>query len=209
MIFSFLEYLNDLKNTQFRDNESLEVAVQCLQDSFAVDLNNEEQKGKYSIKPHNFLSVFQLGLVRKDELTKVVKDQLADTVLERKFQEYIDLLKSRGFFANSAEGSQEYQDKYNKAREKFFKNYAQAQAHPENTSTTTPDSSSNVNSPIHGISPSSPSPQLTPEQKAIAEDLKNQGNAKLSSGNFEEAATLYTQAIRSSGINAEYGEHKY
>ncbi len=53
-------------------SESLEVAIQCLSDSFTVSLSNEEDKKQFSIQPLTLPSVFALGLARKEQIESAI-----------------------------------------------------------------------------------------------------------------------------------------
>lgn len=67
MKFNYLCYYN--RNTASAEiAESLEVAIQCISDSFAVSLTNDEHKTQYSIQPLNLPGVFGLGLARKEQI---------------------------------------------------------------------------------------------------------------------------------------------
>jgi hypothetical protein len=75
VIFVFLEHLQDLKNEgkMTEDTlESVEVAMQCLNSSFGVDLNDEDARKKYSIKPHSLPTVLGLGLAGKEKLAQAL-----------------------------------------------------------------------------------------------------------------------------------------
>jgi small glutamine-rich tetratricopeptide repeat-containing protein alpha len=79
VVFAFLEYLQDLlkDNKIEEDNvEGVEVALQCLSATFGVDINNEEMKKKYSIKPHSLPTVLGLGLAGKDKLAKALEQMV-------------------------------------------------------------------------------------------------------------------------------------
>lgn len=49
-------------------SESLEVAIQCISDSFGVSLTNDEHKTQYSIHPLTLPAAFGLGLARKEQI---------------------------------------------------------------------------------------------------------------------------------------------
>ena len=75
VIFAFLEYLQDLKkDSKLSEDaiESVEVATQCLSSAFEVDLNDEDARKKYSIKPHSLSTVIGLGLAGKDKLAQAL-----------------------------------------------------------------------------------------------------------------------------------------
>jgi tetratricopeptide (TPR) repeat protein len=201
LVFNFLEYLQDVKNTNPDTAESLEVAIQCISDSFGLDVNNNDQQTRFSIKPLTLLSVFGLGLARKEQIEAALAQQLnaakqqqasaakppepapstaPDTEsLEQKFASYCEILKNKGYFGGAAEGSPDYQDRLNKARTKFYEKYGKPAA--------TEDQG------------------LTPEQRVkMAEEYKTQGNQKLSSQQYQQAIDLYTKAIDLDATNAIY-----
>lgn len=57
-----------------------------------------------------------------------------DQKAEEKFVEYIELLKKRGYFKNTEEGSAEYNERLQKARERYvFSNFSDCQDSSSNT----------------------------------------------------------------------------
>jgi tetratricopeptide (TPR) repeat protein len=108
-------------------------------------------------------------------------DESVDPVLEKKFEEYKELLTSRNYFANTAIGSPEYEERLYKAREKFFEKFKNEQG-----ATTTTPSTSTTNQPNLPVSE---------ETKKEADSFKVKGNELFRDGDYDKAIEMYTNAI--------------
>jgi hypothetical protein len=76
IVFNFLDFLQEIKNQNAFDEdsiESIEVATQCLSSAFKIDLSDKTQQQQYSIKPHSFQSIFELGLNGTQKITDAVE----------------------------------------------------------------------------------------------------------------------------------------
>ncbi|KAJ3342357.1 hypothetical protein HDU93_002473 [Gonapodya sp. JEL0774] len=64
LLFAIMEFLQDCKETVDADEkkESIDIALQCISDSFSLDLTDVAQQTLYSIKPLNLLSIFDVYL---------------------------------------------------------------------------------------------------------------------------------------------------
>eukprot|EP01127_Copromyxa_protea_P000538 TRINITY_DN10454_c0_g1_i1.p1 TRINITY_DN10454_c0_g1~~TRINITY_DN10454_c0_g1_i1.p1 ORF type:complete len:389 (-),score=115.34 TRINITY_DN10454_c0_g1_i1:149-1315(-) len=104
-----------------------------------------------------------------------------DQAAEAKFVEYIELLKKRGYFRNVEEGSADYNDRLQKARERFFVKYTPVNAPAAETSaSSTPD--------IHAA--------LSKEERVrLGDEHKVKANELLTKRQWEEAIKEYTIAI--------------
>lgn len=76
LVFSILEFLQTCiedGTVKPEEIESLEVATQCIGETFDVDITNEAQKRELSIKPANLLQIFNVFLKtqKKTQETKV------------------------------------------------------------------------------------------------------------------------------------------
>jgi len=208
LAFSILDFLQDARSAASADvSESLEVAIQCISDSFGVSLTSDEHKKQYSIQPLTLLAAFGLGLARKEQIEaalasanvspppavqpKQEPNQTSD--LDKKFTEYCKLLSDKGYFAGAAEGTPEYQTKYDKAKSKFFEKYQQPAAATPTAASSPPTTS-----------PTPASPQISDDNTKKAEEYKNLGNQKLSSHQYQDAVDFYTKAIEFDPNNAIY-----
>eukprot|EP00026_Physarum_polycephalum_P010426 Phypoly_transcript_10590.p1 GENE.Phypoly_transcript_10590~~Phypoly_transcript_10590.p1 ORF type:complete len:421 (+),score=97.55 Phypoly_transcript_10590:24-1286(+) len=206
LAFSILEFLQDSRSTASADvSESLEVAIQCISDSFGVSLSNETDKAQYSIQPLTLPAAFGLGLARKEQIEAALASANVpppatqvkqETELDKKFAEYCKLLSDKGYFTGTTEGTPEYQTKYDRAKAKFMEKYNQ----PAATTTASPPLVSSPPTP----SPSITSPKTSEENVKKAEEYKNLGNQKLSSHQYQEAVDYYTKAIEFDPNNAIY-----
>lgn len=117
---------------------------------------------------------------------KTVTSAQPSADFETKFAKYLSVLKDRNYFADAVEGTPEYQLLVDKARAKLL----------ERTEGVAPTAS--------GAASSAPSVPVSDETRQKAEDLKKQGNDKLTAKAFTEAIALYTEAIALVPDNAVY-----
>ena len=75
LVFAFLEFLTEKKQNfdtlaqkDEEKSESLEVAIQCLSDLFAIDLQNLSQRASLSLAPASLLDILQIYLKKKGSL---------------------------------------------------------------------------------------------------------------------------------------------
>lgn len=125
---------------------------------------------------------------------------------EFKFSQYIQSIKKKGYFNGVEPGSAEYEQRYNKARQKFL----------GTLSSTTTFTSSNppqqqAQQTQQQSQPQIPNtPQLTEEQKLEeAEKRKLEGNQKLQLKQYQEAIQSYSEAINLNPNNAIYYSNRY
>jgi len=156
--YNIIKYLKNLANK--KNDASLQTGVQYLQTALNLWVSDENDK----LYP------------MKDDLYKLIENSIASTssqkssessAVDSKFEEYKKILQSKNYFAGTTEGSKEYNDRLQKAKEKFYEKYK---------------SESNTNE----------SPE---DRKMRAEQLKNQGNEKFKKGDFNGAIQSYTDAI--------------
>jgi|UniRef100_A0A7S4FPT7 small glutamine-rich tetratricopeptide repeat-containing protein alpha len=90
-------------------DEELDVAVQCVSQHFEVELGNAEDK-----------NLCDTGLDLEEAVRAIVaKSGDSDAVKEQKLQEFIGILKQKGYFQGVEEGSPAYFERYEKAKQKF------------------------------------------------------------------------------------------
>ena len=82
LVFAFLEFLTEKKQKidtlaqkEEEKSESLEVAIQCLSDLFAIDLQNPSQKASLSLAPASLLDILQIYLKKKGSLQSTGHNQ--------------------------------------------------------------------------------------------------------------------------------------
>eukprot|EP01116_Phalansterium_solitarium_P001066 TRINITY_DN10864_c0_g2_i2.p1 TRINITY_DN10864_c0_g2~~TRINITY_DN10864_c0_g2_i2.p1 ORF type:complete len:419 (+),score=142.49 TRINITY_DN10864_c0_g2_i2:74-1330(+) len=201
LIFLLLEYLEDAKRALDEDQrESLEVATQCISSTYNVNLNNEDQTKKFSIKPQSLPAVVGLGLAGKERLAaaleqlhKKQQDASSDSDIESKFAAYMQAIKKKGFFAGVAPGSTDYELRFTRAREKFIEKYR------------TGGLDSAPSKPAEAAATKASDASLSPQQrKELAEKHKLEGNQQLQAKKFTEAAAEYSRAIELDPSNAIY-----
>jgi hypothetical protein len=86
--------------------------------------------------------------------------------IDKKFEDYKKILISKNYFAGTTEGSQEYNDRLQKAKEKFYEKY---KTDNPNTNTNTTSIGSDE------------------DKKKKSEELKVQGNEKFKLKDFDGA----------------------
>jgi len=102
--FSILKWLKKQGS-----DEELEAAVQCLSQHFQVKLDDAECKNACDV-----------GLDLEQAVHAIVaKSGDSDAVKEQKLQEFIGILKQKGYFQGVEEGSPAYFERYEKAKQKF------------------------------------------------------------------------------------------
>lgn len=90
-------------------DEELDVAVQCLSQHFDVKLDDAECK-----------NLCDTGLDLEEAVRAIVaKSGDSDAAKEQKLQEFIGILKQKGYFQGVEEGSPAYFERYEKAKQKF------------------------------------------------------------------------------------------
>eukprot|EP00998_Keelungia_sp_KM082_P002165 NODE_1261_length_1405_cov_61.541471_g1250_i0.p1 GENE.NODE_1261_length_1405_cov_61.541471_g1250_i0~~NODE_1261_length_1405_cov_61.541471_g1250_i0.p1 ORF type:complete len:414 (+),score=107.26 NODE_1261_length_1405_cov_61.541471_g1250_i0:78-1319(+) len=150
--FCVLQWLQKHKT---KEDEGLDVAMQCISEVFKVSATD------LSLDCGSSLETLIGEALEKKGSTET------DSVTQEKLNEFIQILKQKGYFDNLVEGSPEYQEKYETAKKKFQQR----------------------NNPYAGLT---------------AEQLKTQGNEKMTAGNFREAAQFYTKAIEADPTSAVY-----
>ena len=74
LALAITEYLSDCIKTQKvkgEGAESLEVAIQAINEAFGIDLDNSDQIKKLSIAPTSLASIFEIYLKTKGQMKKV------------------------------------------------------------------------------------------------------------------------------------------
>jgi len=139
LIYSVMKYLSEISEQKPDgvDLESLEVGLQCLNEAFGVDITSEEHKAKYAVSS-SLPVIFKAGLgIEKlqssdtplGSLVKRAMDAMSgnpapvektdEEIFEEKFQKYLTTLTDKGYFANCDQGSDEYNQRLEKARERL------------------------------------------------------------------------------------------
>jgi len=161
--YAILKYIKGLADKT--NDASLQTGVEYLSNGFNLYITPENDQ----LYTHDLPSIFYKAT-----------ETNYDPVLEKKFDEYKDLLTSRNYFANTTPGSAEYEERLRKAREKFFEKFKNEQSSNTTTTTTT----TNI-----------PDTPVSDEAKREAETLKVRGNEAFKGGDFQGAIDLYTSAV--------------
>jgi len=103
------------------------------------------------------------------------------------------MLKERGYFVGTVEGTPAYQALVDKARAKMLERTRGASGKSSGSGEAAASSAS-----------AAPGVEISDELRAKAEDLKTQGNAKMTAKDFPAAIRLYGEAIALVPTNAVY-----
>jgi hypothetical protein len=97
LVFAFCEFLEDATKTSglVEDHESLEVALQCLQAAFQINITDASQKKKYG--KTGLLQIFQRA-------TQNLQSSATDAEFEAEYLAYVDALVKKGYFEGCIEG---------------------------------------------------------------------------------------------------------
>jgi len=172
VVYAILEFLKDTLAEGVAYAESIEVAIQCLNEAFGFDSDNAEQRAKYSSKPLGLEDIFSAG---KAVLKAQASGQESEAQSEE-FLKFLESLKAKGFFAHTAEGTADYQERVKRAKAKWDERFS-SQAAPK---------------------------AEDDGKKKQAEELKNKANSKVSAKEYDEAIKLYSEAIALCPDNAVY-----
>lgn len=188
IIFSILEYLNELSKEQAAgklsefadlDAESLSVAIDCLSSTFGIDTSNAEHKQQYAQEP-KLRAIFNAQAGSVSNPTVVDDEEEKDP----KFESFLQLLSKRDYFKGVEPGSEAYQARLKEARARYEK---ATQQKAESTPSTAPKQC--------------PAQQLP---SGTAESWKVRGNEYLTSTppQPKEAVEAYSNAILLDDTNA-------
>eukprot|EP00735_Rhodelphis_limneticus_P006376 TRINITY_DN1877_c0_g1::TRINITY_DN1877_c0_g1_i1::g.14080::m.14080 TRINITY_DN1877_c0_g1::TRINITY_DN1877_c0_g1_i1::g.14080 ORF type:complete len:540 (+),score=164.15,sp/Q80W98/SGTB_RAT/38.16/2e-35,TPR_11/PF13414.1/4.3e-20,TPR_11/PF13414.1/0.00016,TPR_1/PF00515.23/0.004,TPR_1/PF00515.23/1.5e-06,TPR_1/PF00515.23/0.00014,TPR_1/PF00515.23/3.5e+03,TPR_2/PF07719.12/4.8e+03,TPR_2/PF07719.12/0.0049,TPR_2/PF07719.12/2.7e-05,TPR_2/PF07719.12/0.012,TPR_2/PF07719.12/5.2e+02,TPR_17/PF13431.1/0.58,TPR_17/PF13431 len=203
-----LDYLR--RTTASHTNMNTHELILQLAAALNVDLNNKALKEKYG--SHDLPDVYAAGLkalglnvTLGQETPKQAApekpaasepappvDAGADDIVV-KFRELVQSLEAKGYFKGTETGSEEYNSRLDKARQKFESKYGKL---PANANVTAPSSASTA-------APEEPEMSEN-EKKEKAEQLKAEGNRFLAAQEFEKAIESYTEAIALNHHNAIY-----
>lgn len=176
LVTSIVEFLDAYgkKSATTDQAESLQVALDCISDVFGLGSLAPEEKLKLSVRPLHLQQIFDAGLA-------LLVDNQPKVESQSEFKAFVDEVTRRGYFADVAEGTPEYQQRWEKLKEKFM------QARPMHSAAAA----------SHGgaaqVSPVSADDELKQQQLRInqAESLKNEGNALMVSKNYDGAIAAY------------------
>jgi hypothetical protein len=181
LVTSIVEFLDAFSKTSATPDQaaSLEVALECINDVFGLGSLTPEQKLKLSVRPLHLQQIFDAGLA-------FLVDNQPKVESQSEFKAFVDEVTRRGYFADVKEGTAEYQQRWDKLKEKFM------QARPMHSAAAA----------AHGgeaqISPVSADDELKQQQQRIseAERLKNEGNTLMQAKNYDGAiASCVTHAL--------------
>jgi tetratricopeptide (TPR) repeat protein len=158
--YNIIKYLKNLKN-----DAALQTGVQYI--STALNLfENEENDKKYGIQG-DIYPLLEKAFSGQQKPT--TNESSVSSDVDKKFEEYKKILQSKNYFSGTTEGTPEYEERVNKAKEKFYEKYKTQ----ETVTNESPD-----------------------ELKAKAEGLKNQGNDKFRNKDYLGAIQSYSEAIK-------------
>jgi len=165
-------------STQINDS-SLGTGYEYLSNYFNLVVNEENDK---IYGDHDLSSIFLSAIGEK-----------WSPELEEKFESYKKLLVNRGYFNDVKEGTKEYEERLNKARDRFYEKYSPKKGTNENNNETETETTTQEHAP--------PKParefkkDVSDEFKAGAEALKTKGNDFFKAGDYNNAIKSYSEAL--------------
>jgi len=169
------EYLQSLKESDDGKTpeqvNALETVLQLLQDNFpACNLSDPDNFKKFSHYPANLSSIITAGAEALD--LKTHRENYAAAKTDPKFESFMEVVASKGYFNGTEEGTIEYLQREAKVVSKF----QQKKKDEINNNAVSKEGS-----------------------EEEAEKMKNEGNKAINAKKYEEAKDFYTQALDLSG----------
>ncbi|TDH69526.1 hypothetical protein CCR75_003948 [Bremia lactucae] len=174
-LYNALAFVDKLKNRDGVNTQQVDEALPRLAEAFGLSMHDPELKRQLAINSDtSFDDIVAAGLkaLNLDTGTPSEVPSIAaeDPVVKKHpelWQKWVAKLESKGFFKDALPGSSEYTTRTNKALSKFKEKFGDV------------------------------TPELSKEEKEVkAEEVKAQGNAALSSQDYDGAATLYREALQ-------------
>jgi small glutamine-rich tetratricopeptide repeat-containing protein alpha len=163
VLVSILEYLQSVKDDAV-DGGNVENAIAILEEEFGLS-NQAESFKDHSYFPTTLGEIFEAGTGAVKAQT--YSDALAEAKSNGKFESFVEVVKSKGYFDGAEEDSVEYLKRNAKLLRKFKEKASKA--------------------PVTGPS--------REEAQAQADELKFKGNAAINSKDYDEAIRCYTEAL--------------
>jgi hypothetical protein len=169
---SIVEFLDAYAKTSATpdQSESLQVALDCINDVFGLGGLSNEEKLKLSVRPLHLQQIFDAGLA-------FLVDNQPKVESQSEFKAFVDEVTRRGYFADVKEGTPEYQQRWDKLKEKF------TQARPMHSAAAASHATSGSSSSISADDEI----KLQHQRISQAEQLKNEGNTLMQAKNYEGA----------------------
>ena len=182
--YQILQYISSLKEAEPDNAENYDVAMQCLSNSFGVNLADVNDFQQYAYYPATLPDIVEAGA---QQLGLNSYRNTVETMNKNpKFATFVDTVAKRGYFDGTDAGSLDYLKRHAKVMAKFSAKIEKKESAPQPAAT-----------PV--------APAQSPEElQAQADEKKNAGNAALAKKDYTGAIDLYTQALRlsSAGSNS-------
>jgi len=133
--YNIVKYLKDLAIK--RNDATLQTGVEYLTTALSLSLNEENDK-QYLV--HDFHSILEHavgGGSTSQKSTTSTSSGTSTSDIDKKFEDYKKILISKNYFAGTTEGTQEYNDRLQKAKEKFYEKYKTENPNTNNPNTNT------------------------------------------------------------------------
>ena len=198
LLSSILSYLSALKQSPYASSllvsiDSLDAAVDCLSEATGLprpaatlDTAQPSLDAIYEAGVAQLRTAEQSNSASAAATTTSSSSSSHDSSSAAPFSQFVSLLTDRGFFAGLQPGSAQYSDRMKAARQKYDDKYAS-----KDTSST-----SNTGNSSAG--------RVSDSDRLSADELKAEGNAYLSSQQYELAVKRYTSAIELNPHSAIY-----
>ena len=161
VVSSIIEYLLSVKD-EAGDASNVENAVAILEEEFGL-ANQAESFKEHSFYPTSLNEIFDAGVTSLNAQT--YSEANAEARSNPKFESFVEVVTTKGYFDGAEEDSVEYLKRYAKLIKKFKEKAAKV---------------------------GGPSAE---ELQTQADELKFKGNAAINAKNYDEAIDCYTEAL--------------
>lgn len=187
LILSVLEHLESAKADHPSGSlDSLETAISSLCKAFDVDLGNERQVRRHSLKPHTLNAIFEAGSGALG--AKSPAQQLEEVENTDAFHQFVKVVSAKGYFKGVEEDSAEYDERMSKLVAKFRARTEAATAGGDGGAGSAPAAPA-------ASAPAPASGDGKAEKERKAEEIKAKGNGLMSAKDYEGAEKCYTEAL--------------
>ena len=197
LLASILSYLSSLKRSPHSTSlllslDSLDAALDCLSEATGLPLPppvDAAQPSQPTPPPPSLVDVYIAGVAALSSSASL-SSAASSASSAAPFSQFVSLLTERGFFASLQPGSAAYAERLTAARAKYDEKYPDRSSASGGSSTLT--------------APSASSGSVSASDAQQAEQLKAEGNAYLSSQQYELAVARYSAAIALNPHSAIY-----
>jgi len=196
--YNILKYL---KNLALKNNDTtIQSGVEHLSRAFNLWFTDENDKQYLVHDFHNLLehAVGGGSTSQKPTTSTTTSSGSGSSEIDKKFEDYKKILISKDYFFGITEGTPEYNERLQKAKDKFYEKFKSDTTHTTsttNTPTTHTHTTHTHTTHTHTTTNVSNTNESPEDKKKGSEELKILGNEKFRSKDFQGAIQCYTDAI--------------